>query len=320
MRRVVTVIATALLLGSLLPAVALAHEGREVGEYNLVVGFRVEPALIDEPNSVYLRVTKAARHGEAMTEEEAGQMAMDVEEHGAIFSSTALAPGDEFSYTVKGMLEGMEVPYHSHLDPEAKGSIRVSDQAELSGRVEIEIHAGEFHPSDIEVKPGTVLVWTNKDSKHQTVNSGPHEPAGHPHDDAPEPVPVEGLADTLTVQVSYGSERREFGLSPLFGEPGAYVAHFIPTAAGTYVFRFRGTIEGTVIDEVFESGPGRFNDVEEKGRLAFPDPRISPAELQVQVEEAAQSSSRATIFGLIGVALGAIGTLSGLGAIYRRRS
>ena len=212
------------------------------------------------------------------------------------------------------------MPYHSHLDAEATGSIRVSDRAEISGRVDIEIHAGAFHPSDIEVKPGTVLVWTNKDSKHQSVNSGLHPGAGHPHADEPEPAPVEGLADTLTVQVSYGSERREFSLSPLLGEPGAYVAHFIPTAPGTYVFRFRGTIEGIPIDEVFESGPGRFNDVEEKGNLAFPEPRLSPAELQVQVEEAAQSSSRAVVFGLIGIALGAVGAASGLSAIYRRRS
>lgn len=212
MKRFVTVLAAALLLATLAPAAALAHEGREVGEYHLVVGFSVEPALIDEPNSVYLSVTKVSEQGEAMEDDEGG---------------------------------------HAHAD---------------------------------------------------------------------QPAPVEGLADTVTVQVSYGSERREFSLSPLLGEPGAYVAHFIPTATGTYVFRFRGTIEGMVIDEVFESGPGRFNDVEEKGKLAFPEPRLSPAELQGQVEEAVQSSSRATIFGLAGLALGVIGTLSSARAIYRRRS
>lgn len=320
MKRAVTVFAAVLLLAAMAPAAALAHEGREVGEYNLVVGFRVEPALIDEPNGVYLLVTKAAEQGAVMKDDEAGRMSMDVEEHDAIFSSTVLAPGDEFSFAVESMLEGMEVPYHSHLDAEATGSVKVSDRAELSGRVDIEIHAGAFHPRDIEVKPGTVLVWTNKDSKDQSVNSGLHAGPGHPHGDEPEPVPVEGLADTLTVQVSYGSERRELSLSPLLGEPGAYVAHFVPTAAGTYVFRFRGTIEGMPVDEIFESGPGRFNDVEEKGGLAFPEPRLSPAELQIQVEEAAQSSNRAVVIGLIGIALGAIGTASGLSAIYRRRS
>ena len=214
MRRVVAVFAAALVLANLVPAPALAHEGREVGEYNMVVGFWVEPALIDEPNGVYLLVTKAAHHDEEMEDEE----------------------------------------------------------------------------------------------------------DGHSHDTGPEPALVEGLGDTLTVQVSYGSERREFSLRPLFGEPGAYVAQFIPTAAGTYVFRFRGTIEGTLIDEEFESGPGRFNDVEARDRLAFPEPRLSPAELQVRLDEAGQSANQAAIFGLIGIALGAAGTLSGLWALRRRRS
>ena len=31
------------------------------------------------------------------------------------------------------------------------------------------------------------------------------------------------------------------------------------------------------INERFESGPGRFNDVEEKGKLAFPEPRLARA-------------------------------------------
>ncbi len=215
MKRIAIVIAAVLLLATLLPAAALAHEGREVGEYHLVVGFRVEPALIDEPNSVYLLVTKDAQLGEA------------------------------------------------HQDDEA---------------------------------------------------------AGHSHEGESEPEPIEGLADTLTVKVSYGSASKEFSLSPVFGEPGAYVAHFIPTAAGTYVFQFRGTIEGMTINETFESGPGRFNDVEEKKKLAFPEPRLSPAELQVQLEEASQSTNQATVFGLIGIVLGAIGALSGLGAMFLRRS
>ena len=36
---------------------ALAHEGREVGELNFVVGFAEEPALEGQPNAVFLRVT-----------------------------------------------------------------------------------------------------------------------------------------------------------------------------------------------------------------------------------------------------------------------
>lgn len=38
---------------------ASAHEGREVGEYELTVGFSEEPALVNEPNGLYLLIHRA---------------------------------------------------------------------------------------------------------------------------------------------------------------------------------------------------------------------------------------------------------------------
>ena len=132
-------------------------------------------------------------------------------------------------------------------------------------------------------EPNSVYLLVTKDAQLGEAHED-DEAAGHSNEGESEPEPIEGLADTLTVKVSYGSASKEFSLSPVFGEPGAYVAHFIPTAAGTYVFQFRGTIEGMTINETFESGPGRFDDVEEKRKLAFPEPRSSPAEIQSQLE------------------------------------
>lgn len=37
---------------------ALAHENREVGEYQLTVGFSEEPAIVEEPNGLLLRVQR----------------------------------------------------------------------------------------------------------------------------------------------------------------------------------------------------------------------------------------------------------------------
>lgn len=51
------------LLMSLSVTVASAHEHREVGEFTMVVGFRMEPALVDEPNGLDLRVERG--HGDA---------------------------------------------------------------------------------------------------------------------------------------------------------------------------------------------------------------------------------------------------------------
>ena len=85
---------------------------------------------------------------------------------------------------------------------------------------------------------------------------------------------VEGLQDTVTVDVIHG------GLRPLtlklrarFGQPGAYAADFTPTRPGAYRFVFRGRIEETQIPErdgTFESGPGRFNDVEDPAAVQYP--------------------------------------------------
>ncbi len=54
-------IATAGLMASI--GLASAHEGREVGEYEIVVGFLNEPAIVEEPNGLDLRVSKG-HHGE----------------------------------------------------------------------------------------------------------------------------------------------------------------------------------------------------------------------------------------------------------------
>src|SRR5262245_56075990 len=44
---------------ALLPATALAHERRQVGPYNFVVGWFNEPAIQGEPNSLDLTITDA---------------------------------------------------------------------------------------------------------------------------------------------------------------------------------------------------------------------------------------------------------------------
>lgn len=49
-------IATAGLMASI--GLASAHEGRHVGEYEIVVGFLHEPAIVEEPNGLELRVMK----------------------------------------------------------------------------------------------------------------------------------------------------------------------------------------------------------------------------------------------------------------------
>ena len=82
---------------------------------------------------------------------------------------------------------------------------------------------------------------------------------------------MEGLEQTLTVDLQTG------GLAPLpltltarFGTPGAYDGSFMPTAAGTYTFHIKGKIATLDVDEKFESGPGRFDDVESTTAIQYP--------------------------------------------------
>lgn len=97
--------------------------------------------------------------------------------------------------------------------------------------------------------------------------------------------PVEGLEKTISVEVAHG------GLAPVklelrtrFNQPGAYAADIIPTRAGAYRFMFKGKIEDRELNETFESGPGRFDDVEEPTELQYPTKVPAAAALVERLE------------------------------------
>ena len=122
-------------------------------------------------------------------------------------------------------------------------------------------------------------------------------------------MPVEGLESTLKVLVAAGgSEAREFPLRAVFGAPGTYVGDFVPTRTGSYIFTFTGTIEGDSINERFESGPGRFDDVRATTTIQFPEPLPSSAELreELAVARAAIRTAQALAFGGLGAGAAAV--------------
>ena len=92
--------------------------------------------------------------------------------------------------------------------------------------------------------------------------------------------PVEGLDKTVTVSVRAGGAAPHAPtLRPLSGQPGQYVGPLIPSRAGDYVFQFRGKVEELELNEIFESGPGRFDLVRSAADLTYPDAAASRAEL-----------------------------------------
>jgi len=84
--------------------------------------------------------------------------------------------------------------------------------------------------------------------------------------------PVEGLEKTLKAEVRFGGlAPLPLTITPRFGQPGIYTGQFIPTKPGSYTFHLTGKIGTQDVDEKFESGPNRFNDVTGPGALQYPE-------------------------------------------------
>lgn len=95
------------------------------------------------------------------------------------------------------------------------------------------------------------------------------------------PKAVEGLEKTLTVDVFQGGSTTAFSpaFRTRFGAPGSYAADIVPTREGSYRFVIRGKIDGLDVNETFESGPGRFDEIKAVTALQYPDKVPSGAEL-----------------------------------------
>lgn len=102
----------------------------------------------------------------------------------------------------------------------------------------------------------------------------------------PTPRSVEGLERTLTIHVVAGglSEAYTGALAAVAGQPGLYALHIVPTLGGSYAYRIRGKIGDLDVNETFESGPGRFNDVQSPAGLQYPAKVPAGAELAQRLE------------------------------------
>lgn len=164
-------------------------------------------------------------------------------------------------------------------------------------------------------------------SRHTETSSGGDEHAageeeGH-SDEEEAGTPVEGLEESLQAEVIVGggAQTLPLELEPRFGQPGAYVAHFVPTRAGDYSFRIFGTIEGMEVDERFDSGPETFSPVNDVADLQFPDKVPGVAEVHSAVDRldervaALESSGSGSTRENVALGLGAAGLIAGLAGL-----
>ena len=142
--------------------------------------------------------------------------------------------------------------------------------------------------------------------------------------------PVEGAAQTLKVQVaSGGNTPKELALRAVSGQPGLYQADLMPTSTGSYVFTFTGTLEGTPVNEKFESGPGRFDDVRPLADYQIPAaaaapstqpaPQAAASTTDDRVADAEAAAAQARMFGIGGLVVGLIGLATGAVALLSAR-
>jgi hypothetical protein len=124
---------------------------------------------------------------------------------------------------------------------------------------------------------------------------------------------VTGAESTLKFTIEYGGASQSYDLRPVSGEPGRYIAVLIPTREGQYTFRLTGAINGETADVKFEP-----EEVESAGKLAFPEPVSSPADLAAQLAAAQAQASTAQLIALVGVVLGAIGGGVGVYALMKK--
>lgn len=131
--------------------------------------------------------------------------------------------------------------------------------------------------------------------------------------------PVEGLEKSVKSEVIVGGKTLPVTLAARFGQPGSYAGYFLPTKTGTYIFHFTGDIEGTKLDERFESGPGRFGDVEDTVALQFPEKLADPVATASQVKAAQDAAATAQAVAYVGLAAGVIGVILGALGFTKRK-
>jgi hypothetical protein len=131
---------------------------------------------------------------------------------------------------------------------------------------------------------------------------------------------INGLADSLKVEIMFGASKKELQIKPQFGREGAYTAYVLPTEAGDYTWHIWGDIKGTPVDISMTSSPETFSAVQAKSVAAFPAAESTAAELQAQAAAAAQSAQMALIIGIAGAVLSIVGIVVGALGMRARRA
>ncbi|MCX8277053.1 MAG: hypothetical protein OTJ43_02125 [Dehalococcoidia bacterium] len=315
----------------------LAHEGRDVGDYNFVVGFINEPAVEGMLNGVSLGITsllveEVHAHDDGMDMSMGDGMATEIDlvSHGGVFVDE-LAAGDSYEFIFDHNFEDLTVSFHAH-PIETQGSIMIGHDNPTAAEVVVEIHENGFVPAMVMIQTGTAVKFENHMSEQTVVMSGPLSDVTREVD---APVALNEVIGVTTLQVEVthvaSSVSQIMDLNEVWNSPGQYKSQFIPTSPGAYNFRFFGDIEGQTIDESFESSNTTFDEVTSSTEIQFPVQLSAPRETEnaargaieaantavTDASDAADSASSANTLAVFALVLGLIGLVLG-GLAFQR--
>lgn len=124
--------------------------------------------------------------------------------------------------------------------------------------------------------------------------------------------PVTGAEKGLRLAIRQGAATQSFPLRAVFGQNGYYVADIVPTRVGDYQWMFTGDINGTPVNETFDTADGKFDAVQAATALQFPVPLGDPAQSAAAVQAAQSDAQGARTLAYVGIALAIVGVVVGV--------
>ena len=106
-------------------------------------------------------------------------------------------------------------------------------------------------------------------------------------------VPLSGPGGSLSVEISFGSDRISLPMLPAMERPGKFRAWLVPTRSGTYAFHITGTIKGETIDTTSTCAAQTFACVTDAADLQFPAKDPSAGQLAQGIERALPRADQA---------------------------
>ncbi len=137
--------------------------------------------------------------------------------------------------------------------------------------------------------------------------------------------PLTESAGSLSVEVSFGTERITLPLEPAWGRPHEYRAWLVPTRAGTYTFHVTGKVKDQAIDVTSTCSESTFHCVADVSEIQFPAKDPSAGQLAERIsrglpraELAADAAARAQRIAFAALATSGVGLVAAIAIGLRR--